>query len=98
MLALYGTVTEWSGGLYVSPSMAGSRAGALIAGAWASMMSLGENGKRPYSLIVIVSKSCVLTLRASLHLRWGHEFAGPREAIFGTQGPYPSLIIEHLLS
>ncbi|KAG0564376.1 hypothetical protein M758_8G101900 [Ceratodon purpureus] len=37
-------VTEWSGGLYVSPSMAGSRAGALIAAAWASMMSLGENG------------------------------------------------------
>uniref|UniRef100_A0A7I4CT04 sphinganine-1-phosphate aldolase n=1 Tax=Physcomitrium patens TaxID=3218 RepID=A0A7I4CT04_PHYPA len=37
-------VTEWSGGLYVSPSMAGSRAGALIAAAWASMMSLGESG------------------------------------------------------
>jgi sphinganine-1-phosphate aldolase len=37
-------VTEWSGGLYISPSMAGSRAGALIAGAWAAMMSIGENG------------------------------------------------------
>jgi len=37
-------VSEWSGGLYISPSMAGSRAGALIAGAWASMMCLGENG------------------------------------------------------
>ncbi len=39
-----GAVTEWSGGLYISPSMAGSRAGALIAGAWAAMMSIGENG------------------------------------------------------
>jgi sphinganine-1-phosphate aldolase len=38
------TVTEWSGGLYISPSMAGSRSGGLIAGAWAAMMSLGENG------------------------------------------------------
>jgi sphinganine-1-phosphate aldolase len=37
-------VTEWSGGLYISPSMAGSRSGGLIAGAWAAMMSLGENG------------------------------------------------------
>lgn len=38
-------VTEWSGGLYVSPTMAGSRPGSLIAGAWAAMMSLGEEGK-----------------------------------------------------
>ncbi|XP_024017618.1 sphingosine-1-phosphate lyase [Morus notabilis] len=37
-------VTEWSGGLYVSPSMAGSRPGSLVAGAWAAMMSLGEEG------------------------------------------------------
>jgi glutamate/tyrosine decarboxylase-like PLP-dependent enzyme len=37
-------VTEWTGGLYVSPTMAGSRPGGLIAGAWASMMSLGLNG------------------------------------------------------
>ncbi|CAM6091569.1 unnamed protein product [Calypogeia fissa] len=37
-------VTDWSGGLYISPSMAGSRSGGLIAGAWAAMMSLGEEG------------------------------------------------------
>ncbi|KAA8528950.1 hypothetical protein F0562_033562 [Nyssa sinensis] len=37
-------VTEWSGGLYVSPTMAGSRPGGLIAGAWAAMMSLGSEG------------------------------------------------------
>ncbi|XP_042431426.1 sphingosine-1-phosphate lyase-like isoform X1 [Zingiber officinale] len=37
-------VTEWSGGLYVSPTIAGSRPGGLIAGAWAAMMSLGLNG------------------------------------------------------
>ncbi|RDX92817.1 Sphingosine-1-phosphate lyase, partial [Mucuna pruriens] len=38
------TVTEWSGGLYVSPTIAGSRPGSLIAGAWAAMMSLGKDG------------------------------------------------------
>lgn len=35
---------DWSGGVYASPSMAGSRPGALIAGCWASMMSVGEAG------------------------------------------------------
>ncbi|WJX75497.1 Dihydrosphingosine phosphate lyase [Trifolium repens] len=37
-------VTEWSGGLYVSPTIGGSRPGSLIAGAWAAMMSLGKEG------------------------------------------------------
>lgn len=35
---------DWSGGVYGSPNMAGSRPGALIAGCWASMMSMGEDG------------------------------------------------------
>jgi hypothetical protein len=43
----FDTVTEWSGGLYVSPTIAGSRPGSLIAGAWAAMMSLGKAGTCP---------------------------------------------------
>ena len=35
---------DWSGGVYASPGVAGSRPGALIAGCWASMMSVGEAG------------------------------------------------------
>lgn len=35
---------DWSGGVYASPSIAGSRPGALIAGCWASLMSVGEVG------------------------------------------------------
>lgn len=35
---------DWSGGVYASPSIAGSRPGALIAGCWASMMNQGESG------------------------------------------------------
>ena len=35
---------DWSGGVYASPSMAGSRPGALIAGCWASLMNQGESG------------------------------------------------------
>ncbi|GJT99246.1 sphingosine-1-phosphate lyase [Tanacetum coccineum] len=37
-------VMEWSGGLYVSPTITGSRPGGLIAGAWAAMLSLGQEG------------------------------------------------------
>tara|TARA_B100000315_G_scaffold258691_1_gene311720 strand:+ start:11732 stop:13195 length:1464 start_codon:yes stop_codon:yes gene_type:complete len=35
---------KWSGGLYASPGMLGSRPGGPIAAAWAAMQSLGEKG------------------------------------------------------
>jgi sphinganine-1-phosphate aldolase len=35
---------SWSGGVYASPGIAGSRPGALIAACWASLMSVGEAG------------------------------------------------------
>jgi glutamate/tyrosine decarboxylase-like PLP-dependent enzyme len=40
----YFTTTDWPGGLYFSPTFAGSRPGALSAAAWASMVSMGEKG------------------------------------------------------
>ncbi|WP_434390168.1 pyridoxal phosphate-dependent decarboxylase family protein [Melittangium boletus] len=38
------TYAGWSGGLYVSPSMAGTRPGGAIAAAWAVLKYLGEEG------------------------------------------------------
>jgi glutamate/tyrosine decarboxylase-like PLP-dependent enzyme len=38
------TTTDWPGGLYMSPTFAGSRPGALSAACWAAMMSMGEQG------------------------------------------------------
>lgn len=38
------TATDWPGGLYLSPTFAGSRPGALSAACWASMMAMGESG------------------------------------------------------
>ena len=35
---------DWPGGLYYSPTMAGSRPGALPATAWASLLAMGEQG------------------------------------------------------
>lgn len=37
-------ITEWTGGLYISPGLAGSRPGALIAAAWVSLIHLGLEG------------------------------------------------------
>ncbi len=36
--------TDWPGGLYFSPTLAGSRPGALSAACWAAMITLGEEG------------------------------------------------------
>ncbi len=40
----YEVATDWEGGLYASPTLAGSRPGALAATAWAALLSLGEDG------------------------------------------------------
>jgi glutamate/tyrosine decarboxylase-like PLP-dependent enzyme len=40
----YYTVADWPGGLYLSPTFAGSRPGALSATCWAAMVSMGEQG------------------------------------------------------
>ncbi|HSJ90259.1 MAG TPA: aminotransferase class V-fold PLP-dependent enzyme [Anaerolineales bacterium] len=40
----YYTATDWPGGLYFSPTFAGSRPGALSAACWAALTSIGEQG------------------------------------------------------
>ena len=40
----YSVAADWPGGIYASPTLAGSRAGATIAGCWAAMVSLGREG------------------------------------------------------
>jgi len=45
----YFTSTDWQGGKYFSPGLAGSRSGGLIAATWASMVSLGREGYLKYA-------------------------------------------------
>jgi glutamate/tyrosine decarboxylase-like PLP-dependent enzyme len=40
----YYIATDWPGGLYFSPTFAGSRPGGLSAACWASLVSMGKNG------------------------------------------------------
>lgn len=37
----------------MSPTIAGSRPGGLIAGAWAAMVSVGLNGKQEFALLFV---------------------------------------------
>ncbi len=45
--------TDWPGGLYASPTLAGSRPGALIAQCWATMISMGQEGYRKHALSIV---------------------------------------------
>ena len=38
------SVTDWPGGLYLSPGLAGSRSGGLIASTWAAIVTMGREG------------------------------------------------------
>lgn len=40
----YYVSTEWTGGLYGSPTLAGSRPGALVVGCWATLIHMGKEG------------------------------------------------------
>lgn len=40
----YYATADWPGGLYFSPTMAGSRPGGLSAACWAALVSIGESG------------------------------------------------------
>lgn len=35
---------DWQGGIYASPSVAGSRPGGIIAACWATLLHIGESG------------------------------------------------------
>ena len=47
--AQYFNYPEWTGGIYTTPTIAGSRSGGLLAQTWASMMAMGESGYMKYT-------------------------------------------------
>lgn len=51
----YFVSTDWSGGLYASPTLAGSRPGALVAGCWATLMYMGKDGYRKAAQSIIAT-------------------------------------------
>jgi glutamate/tyrosine decarboxylase-like PLP-dependent enzyme len=54
----YFNVPDWPGGMYASPTAAGSRSGGLTAATWASLVYLGEEGylKATGSIMAVADK------------------------------------------
>lgn len=53
----YTAVMDWSGGLYISPSQAGSRSGGLIAQTWAALVHVGRRGYEDMAAAVLGAAS-----------------------------------------
>ncbi|MFX1489860.1 MAG: aminotransferase class V-fold PLP-dependent enzyme, partial [Promethearchaeota archaeon] len=49
----FSVYTDWTGGIYISPSMRGTRPGGAIAAAWAAMRHLGMDGYLKLAKIVM---------------------------------------------
>lgn len=49
--------TEWPGGIYVSPTLLGSRSGGPIAAAWTALQALGQEGYRRISAEIMAGVS-----------------------------------------
>ncbi|BGP17316.1 Dihydrosphingosine phosphate lyase [Rhodosporidiobolus nylandii] len=61
----YAVFTSWPGGVYATPTLAGSRPGAVLAGAWASLLHLGHDGYLTSCLSIVgAAKRIVVGLRA----------------------------------
>ena len=64
----YFTYPQWTGGLYCTPTIAGSKAGGLIAATWASMMRLGHSGYRDaVRKIMAVATTIKATIAEEIH-------------------------------
>lgn len=56
----YYVLTNWTGGMYGSPTLAGSRPGALMVGCWSTLVYFGQEG---------YSKSCYEIVSAAMKLK-----------------------------
>jgi sphinganine-1-phosphate aldolase len=51
----YYVSTDWTGGLYGSPTLAGSRPGAIMVGCWATLINIGEDGYKKACFDIVTS-------------------------------------------
>ncbi len=69
--------TNWSGGIYISPSILGTRPGGAIAAAWAVLNYLGEEG---YKEIFTIVRSTTLKLQNGINQIEGLKVLGNPQA------------------
>ncbi len=80
----YFTIADWPGGLYFSPTIAGSRPGALSAACWAAMVSIGRDGYRDATRQILETAAAIKAgigeipeLEILGHPLWVIAFAAP---------------------
>lgn len=85
----YFTTTDWPGGLYFSPTFAGSRPGALSAACWGAMVSLGRDGyldatRRVLETAAVIRQgiAAIPGLRLLGHSLFVHAFASDEFDIY----------------
>ena len=66
----YYTVADWPGGLYFSPTFAGSRPGALSAACWAALVSIGEQGYLEASRRILETAKAIREGRTPCYLEF----------------------------
>lgn len=71
---MYFKCTDWPGGLYASPTIPGSRPGALVAASWAALLSIGFDG---YVKIATEIATAMDKLQAALAKLPGCKIFGP---------------------
>ncbi len=62
----YFSFPDWPGGIYASPTAAGSRSGGLSAATWASMVYLGENGYLQAAAAIMEVADAIKTVVTSI--------------------------------
>lgn len=58
--AQYFCYADWTGGMYTTPTILGSRSGGLIAQTWASLMSIGLDGYMKYTKSIMESAKVMM--------------------------------------
>ncbi len=76
--------TNWPGGIYVSPTAAGTRPGGSIAAAWAALNAIGVDG------YLAIAKDCMATTRRLMDgvraIEGLHVLGEPQMTVFGFTG------------
>eukprot|EP01133_Synstelium_polycarpum_P007743 gene7743-9074_t len=85
----YIAYTEWPGGLFVSPSMLGTRGGGSIAAAWTSLVALGANGFRQSTRAIMAT---AVAIRRGIQSMEGLSIVGePCMTILAFRSTLPTL-------
>eukprot|EP00466_Bigelowiella_natans_P005559 jgi/Bigna1/77133/fgenesh1_pg.46_\ len=88
---MYFTAPKWTGGIYATPSMSGSRPGGLIAATWGTMMHMGMEGYMNASRAIMETATII---KEGVSKIPGLEvMGGPELSVVGIRSTNPELNI-----